>query len=79
MCRQWGGIAAVILAAIFAISGQSIVLIITKSSEVQSEAIQYLPNMIGLPFTCLAAIIFYGIYIVSIISSVMRDMMPLSL
>jgi len=79
MSSQWGGIAAVILAAIFAISGQSIVLVITKSPEVQSEAMRYLPYMIGLPFVCLAAFIFDGVYIASTRTSVMRDMMAVSL
>ena len=79
MCSQWGGIASVILAGIFAISGQQIVMIITKSPEVQLEAMQYLPYMISLPFACLAAFIFDGVYIASTRTSVMRDMMAVSL
>ena len=79
MCSQWGGGAAAILALIFAIAGQQIVLTITKSPEVQIEAMRYLPYMICLPFVCLGAFMFDGIYIGATRTSVMRDMMAVSL
>ena len=79
MCSQWGGGAAAILALIFAIAGQQIVLAITKSPAVQIEAMRYLPYMVCLPFACLAAFMFDGIYIGATRTSVMRDMMAVSL
>ena len=79
MCGQWGGGASVILALIFAIAGQMIVVAITKSPEVQIEAMRYLPYMVCLPFACLAAFMFDGIYIGATRTAVMRDMMAVSL
>lgn len=79
MCGQWGGGASVILALIFAIAGQMIVVAITKSLEVQIKAMRYLPYMVCLPFACLAAFMFDGIYIGATRTAVMRDMMAVSL
>lgn len=79
MCCQWGGGASVILALIFAIAGQMIVLAITKYPEVQIEAMRYLPYMVCLPFACLAAFMFDGIYIGATRTAVMQDMMAVSL
>ena len=78
-CSQWGGGVAAILALIFAIAGQQIVMAITKSPEVQTEAMRYLPYIVCLPFTCLAAFMLDGIYIGATKTSVMRDMMAVSL
>ena len=47
--------------------------------EVQIEAMRYLPYMVCLPFACLAAFMFDGIYIGATRTAVMRDMMAVSL
>ena len=56
-----------------------IVVAITKSLEVQIKAMRYLPYMVCLPFACLAAFMFDGIYIWATRTAVMRDMMAVSL
>ncbi len=79
MCGQWGMGFSALLVVIFAIFGPNIIFLITKSPEVQAEALRYLPYLISAPIFGLAAFIFDGIYLGATETAVMRNMMAVSL
>ena len=79
MCGQWGMGLSALLLVIFVIFGPNIIFLITKSPEVQAEALRYLPYLIAAPVFGLAAFIFDGIYLGATETAVMRNMMAVSL
>ena len=79
MCGQLGIGFAALLALIFAIIGPDIIVLITKSPEVQAEALLYMPYLIAAPVFGVSAFILDGIYLGATETTVMRNMMALSL
>ncbi len=78
MCAKWGIASSAILAVIFAFTGGDIIHLITKSPEVQSEAIRFLPYVVAAPLFGLVAFMFDGIFLGATQTAVMRNMMAVS-
>ena len=78
MCSQWGFGVVALLSLIFTFLGPSLIQILTNSPEVQLEALRFLPYLIAVPICGLAAWMFDGIFLGATETSVMRNMMLVS-
>jgi MATE family multidrug resistance protein len=78
-CSQWGLGAAFVMSFCFAVGGSTIIGWITKSPEVQTEALRYLPYLVATPFFCLAPFMLDGIYLGATRTWVMRNTTAFSL
>ena len=78
MCSQWGLGVVALLSLIFTFLGPSLIQILTNSPEVQLEALRFLPYLIAVPICGLAAWMFDGIFLGATETSVMRNMMLVS-
>ena len=67
------------MALIFSLIGKDIIYFITKSPEVQIEALQFLPYIIVVPVIGSVAFILDGIFLGATQTAVMRNMMAVSL
>ena len=76
---QWGLLIIVILAAVFALFGGSIIDLMAKAVEVQTEARSYLIYMVLAPLVGLAAWMLDGVFIGATRTRDMRNMMAVSL
>ena len=78
MCSHWGLGVVALLSLIFTFLGPSLIQILTNSPEVQLEALRFLPYLIAVPICGLAAWMFDGIFLGATETSVMRNMMLVS-
>ncbi|SLN45481.1 DNA-damage-inducible protein F [Roseovarius litorisediminis] len=79
MTSQWAGVTVVVLAALFALLGGTIIDLMAKAPEVQQVARTYLIYMVLAPLAGAAAWMFDGIFIGATRSKDMRNMMAISL
>ncbi|RPE66321.1 MATE family multidrug resistance protein [Pacificibacter maritimus] len=79
MASLWGGGAALILAASFALFGAGIIDTMTTAEAVQAEARRYLPWMVSVPILGLAAWMLDGVFIGATRTRDMRNMSFVSL
>ena len=78
MCVQWGLASSALLALIFSLTGKDIIYLITKSPEVQIEALRFLPYVIVAPVIGSVAFMLDGIFLGATQTAVMRNMMAVS-
>ena len=78
MCAQWGLASSFFMALIFALTGSDIIYLVTKSTEVQLEAMRVLSYIIAAPVIGSVAFMLDGIFLGATQTAVMRNMMALS-
>ncbi len=78
MCSFWGATTCVSLAIAFALLGPWLIGVMAKSTEVQADALRYLPWMVAAPILGCAAWMLDGIFIGATQGKDMRNMMILS-
>ena len=75
---QWGVAGSLLLALIFAVTGPTIIDLMTKAPDVQSEARSYLLWLIAAPMIAVVSYIFDGIFIGATQTRAMRQTMLMS-
>ncbi|MCX7288672.1 MAG: MATE family efflux transporter [Rhodobacterales bacterium] len=78
ICMQWGLGGAVVLAAVFALTGTGLVALMTTAPEVRTMAAAYLPWLIAAPMIGAAAWVFDGIFIGAMLTGDMLRAMLVS-
>ena len=78
LTSAWGLAVCILLALVFALAGDPLVALMSKSPEVQETARQFLPWMIVAPLIGLAAYMLDGIFIGATRTADMRNMMLVS-
>ena len=78
LTSAWGLAVCILLALVFALAGDPLVALMSKSPEVQETARQFLPWMVVAPLIGLAAYMLDGIFIGATRTADMRNMMLVS-
>ena len=78
LTSAWGLVVCAALALIFALGGEALIALMSKSPEVQATARAFLPWMVAAPFVGLGAYMLDGIFIGATRTADMRNMMIVS-